>query len=506
MFKNMKKNKLFFLMILSPLFGYEFIFDYSESYNFKNEIEVINSLEIDNTLYLFPHLGSKQNNYHSIFEFDDLEINPVFAVRFSNASFEIFPEYSNSDLFWISPGIQMDFKKTIGVPFSNINITFQGWGRFHKHSAYGFDDNYAPKNLLMFPYNPDNSFEFYTNTREPKNGIDFDEAEGAFAVITPWADILIGKFRSRLGPFTSGNLSLSNQSPGFAQTQVRLKLQKLNVILTAGDLNSEMFQYVGYEDNDLSNDIPNSALVQRIPRYVVNHRLDYNINENFRIGLYEQVIIGHSLSLLYLVPTMPFWSAQHSLGDTDNLQMGFDLDYLHNNSRYYAAFIIDEWAPYSTFKSNHHNWFGIQAGFSRLLYDKFLFKMEYSKIEPQVYTHNHPINEPFHNGYPIGFWSRGDSEDILLNIFFEGQNDLNIIFEVQHTVMGNPEYVEGLNFLESENLKKRINYSLKFDKKIKSSIGPLNYIFNLKKIESVELYDNPSFIDCQIAVLYNISY
>ena len=55
--------------------------------------------------------------------------------------------------------------------------------------------------------------------------------------------------------------------------------------------------------------------------YIMNTK----IRENLRIGFYEQVIVGHKLSLIYLVPTMPFWSAQHSLEDPDNLQMGFKI-------------------------------------------------------------------------------------------------------------------------------------------------------------------------------------
>ena len=69
---------------------------------------------------------------------------------------------------------------------------------------------------------------------------------------------------------------------------------------------------------------------------------------------------------------MPFWSAHLSLGDTDNIQMGFDIEYLYKNNRFYGAFLMDEWSPFDTFNSDHHNWFGAQIGMSRLFSDKIL--------------------------------------------------------------------------------------------------------------------------------------
>ena len=75
--------------------------------------------------------------------------------------------------------------------------------------------------------------------------------------------------------------------------------------------------------------------------------------------------------------------------------MGFDLDYIFGNkikesNRIYASFLIDEWAPYDTFNDNNRNWFAYQIGFStnsKVLSKDFLFKIEYTKIDPEVYNH-----------------------------------------------------------------------------------------------------------------------
>tara|TARA_B100000902_G_C27126689_1_gene821508 strand:- start:275 stop:910 length:636 start_codon:yes stop_codon:yes gene_type:complete len=211
-----------------------------------------------------------------------------------------------------------------------------------------------------------------------------------------------------------------------------------------------------------------------------------------------------------MIPTVPFWSAQHSLGDTDNLQLGFDIDYIGNKNRLYMALIMDEWDPYNTFDSdNHHNWFGGQLGFSRLISENSILKAEYTKIQPQVYTHDHPINLPYHHDYPVGFWSKGDSEEIFLNYFFKLSElkDLSII--VRHTIMGSPRYDENADFLDSDDsnpLKKRLAIGVRFSSVIDSKLGPFKYVMNLNRIDSNNLYNDGQFLDCQISLLYNINY
>ena len=83
-------------------------------------------------------------------------------------------------------------------------------------------------------------------------------------------------------------------------------------------------------------------------------------------------------------------------------------------------------------------------------------KLEYTRIEPQVYTHDDPINLPYHYDYPIGYWSGGDSEDILVKLFFVINKFTDFTFDYRQTTMGEPFYsYVSTNFLESENLKKR---------------------------------------------------
>ena len=487
----------FFLVSIfsSILISSSLSFNYSESKYIKNEIYFINQEQIDPSLYFFPikYEISDNSSFFDLFDNNKfVEISPVIGIRYGTKGYELFKEYSPSNLLWITPGVEFNYIKPISISFFDTGISFQAWARFNKHSAYGFQNQAPENNLTLFELCPLNSFEFYTNSQFPENGIDFDEGEGAIAINSPWIDVIFGKFRSNIGPFLGSNLSMSKTSPGFPQIQLRAKSEKINFTYIIGDLYSNLF----HEVNDSSI---------RRKRFIINHRIDIRIKRNFRIGFYEQVIAGDNLSLSYMIPIMPFWSAQHSLGDTDNLQMGFDIEYIKNKNRFYFSLIIDEWAPYDTFNSEHHNWFGGQFGYSRILSKNSFLKFEYTRIEPQVYTHDIPINEPFHYNYPIGFWSGGDSEEIFMKIIFNLMNMKELEVNFRHTVVGNPEYNINANFLEGEN-KIRSALALKMIKKNKFEFGPIDYILKIQHIRTENIYDIEKFTDCQISLLYNINY
>ena len=478
--------------------AYSINFNYSESSYLTNEIHFIKKEEISGALFLFPNVynDSSHNYFDLLGNNERVSIYPVFGVRYGSGSFETFQDETPSDLLWITPGFEIDFIQPISISFFDTGISLQGWARFNKHSAYGFNGNIPNKDLILFEYNPDYSFEFYANSQTPDNGIDFDEGEGAISLNSPWLDIIFGKFRSNIGPFLGGNLSISNKAPGFPQIQLRTKSDKIDFTFIIGELYSGLFSEVQTRTG--------TASIKR-KRYIINHRIDYKIKKNFRVGLYEQVIVGDNLSLSYMIPVIPFWSAQHSLGDTDNLQIGFDMEYVKSKNRFYMALIIDEWAPYDTFNSDHHNWFGGQFGYSRLISDRSLFKIEYTKIEPQVYTHDIDINEPFHYNYPIGFWSGGDSEDIFLKIVFKLKKMKDLEFDFRHTNIGSPGYDTDADFL-SGNIQSRSILSLKMSKKVQTNIGPINCMARVQRINTKNLYDIESFMDCQISLLYNINY
>ena len=274
---------------------------------------------------------------------------------------------------------------------------------------------------------------------------------------------------------------------------------KYNFSYLLGNLNSNVIDWdeTTLLYNDLIGDKRNVNYFSYINRYVVNHRFDYKTS-NFRIGFYEQVIFGSRLPMVYLNPITFYWSAQHQLGDLDNLQMGFDMEYLIGENRFYFAFMADEWAPFKTFNSSNHNWFSYQLGITRLISFnsfKMLLKHESTLIDPQVYTHKFKINEPKHHDYYLGFWTGSDSKNHFssINILFE---NFSIIISDDLSFFGLAEYRQSAENDTYDKLRR----------KTEVRVGSAFYDFYISKISSRAIYSQNNYIDFGISVRLGINY
>ncbi len=481
------------------------------------EINTIKSNKISEDIYIYPTKESIKKEYFDFYNDSNINIYPVMGLRYSSTGFEINQETPNS-IIWISPGIEFNFNQIL---INSINpIWMSGAFNFFKHSAYGLNKDLNMGNTIgnqenqnsypIFRYNNNFQYGFYRDVKDNNNGIDFDETIGYTSILGNNFDISIGKFRSSLGPSIYSNLSLSSTMPSFNQFRANYNY-KDKVILTFifGDLHSNIIDssYV-YEDEIFDNKYP------LINRRIYNHRIDFNIKKNFRIGLYEQIISmsDNTGSLSYINPFQFFWSEQHQNNDLDNLQIGFDFDYLYKNNRFYGGMLIDEWAPYDTFNQSSHNWFARQIGYSKVFNFVLLkqnidgiLKYEYSSAEPQVYTHKFDINIPSHHNYPIGLWSGGDSIDKRLSILFfvikNRKEQFVIDLSLQNTRFGNPNYDEELSLLGSDNIKSRDLISIQFKKTLSYSI---NLYFKVGYYKTENLYSEDNFLDFSTSLLYNI--
>tara|TARA_B110000263_G_C15156912_1_gene440567 strand:+ start:11 stop:661 length:651 start_codon:yes stop_codon:yes gene_type:complete len=212
-------------------------------------------------------------------------------------------------------------------------------------------------------------------------------------------------------------------------------------------------------------------------------------------------------------PFQLYWSEQHQNNDLDNLQMGFDFDYIFSKYRLYGSLLIDEWKLYDTFNESAHNWFAKQIGLSRIFqFQKWkkgikgIVKFEYSSAEPQVYTHKFDINIATHHNYPIGLWSGGDSIDkrvsFVLFISNSTQEEQFIVdFSYQNTRFGNPIYDEDISLLSSNNIKIRDLLSLQIKKALLYNI---DWYFKVGFYKTENLYLEDNFLDISTSLLYNI--
>ena len=221
-----------------------------------------------------------------------------------------------------------------------------------------------------------------------------------------------GKFNRFWGPSTY-SLTVSNKPPSYPQFGFEWEIiPSLRLKYFHGFLKREIqdsIRSVYYENV--------SERHFDLPRSIAGHRLEWTPFHRVIVGATETVIYGvRGLDVHYLMPFIPFWSIQHYLGDTDNIQMSGDISLSFNNGNLYAILFIDEWRPEWTFEEKNRNWSGWQIGFTwtELFMESDKLNSEFTWIDHRIYRHRFPINDYYSYGYPLGFWSGPHSEDFYM--------------------------------------------------------------------------------------------
>jgi len=515
-----------------------------------NELKALKAKSISEELFIAPYVEKVPTTYQSFNILQKLElsnflkIEPVGAIRYSNSQSDL-PQY------WLTPGLKI--KSTIPLLNISESIWMYSWASFYKHSGiydtnccepgHNIDDiSLNPIQLGdLFTLDPNYSTSFFTRSIEPDGGLDFDQSQAGISILSKNFEFVFGKFNTSFGPSSRSNLSISKNIPPFEQLLIKIKHKKVIFSYVLGSLGSNMPKDVNFPEDSLyvdqwdlyenlwNNFVPvNGNLLDgdRIPvyqRYVAHHRLDFKINDKFRIGVYEQVIFGsRDIPMVYMIPILPFWSSQHETGDLDNLMLGCDFDLLLSNkenisNRIYASLLIDEWAPYSTFDKKNRNWFVYQLGYSRngKLFNKdILFKTEYTRVEGRAYNHRFKINEPKHYGYNLGYWSGNHSDDFILNLLMllDNYRFFKIAYEytrfsnnTMEEIMLNLENQYNDNYENIDFLDGGYNYRGKFSLLYSMPLKyHLFFDLELSSFNTKGLYSDEDFQDITLKLRYNI--
>ena len=295
--------------------------------------------------------------------------------------------------------------------------------------------------------------------------------------------IELGKFNRHWG---NGDRSLfiSDKAPSYPQIGFKYKLnKKLNYLYLHGFLNSNIpdsSRSSYYENNFSRRSIS-------IPRNIAAHRIDWKLNDKFVFSFNESVIYAtRILDIYYLIPILPFYPIENYLGDTDNIQMGFDILFRINElQKTYLSFFMDELTPEWIFKSKNHNWFGWQFGYS--MRDVILkgseLQIEYNWTDQRIYMHKYTINDFYNHNHPIGFWAGPHAQELLFNyITYFGERVFKFHFSKIKRGLNTKEMVKDnyqdmqLNRYE-KGYEERTLVSINF--KIPSKIKDLRYHIDL---------------------------
>lgn len=243
----------------------------------------------------------------------------------------------------------------------------------------------------------------------------FDKSEAYLTFQHKGFRIEYGSEVNRWGPGYRGTLTLSDKPPPLATLKARLDLHnRLEFIFLTSALRAN-----GRVDDPIYEQIYGRFRSRRPSKYFTGHILTLNL-PGASFSLSESVVYGLRLEPLYFIPILPIWSSQGDLGDLDNVQVTFSADiHAMEDMKIYGQLHVDEIEFSSLFSSENRNWIGYQMGV--LITDALSrvpdldLRGEYTRVDPRAYRQRFPINDLESHGYPLGFWTGPNADNLYLS-------------------------------------------------------------------------------------------
>ena len=164
-------------------------------------------------------------------------------------------------------------------------------------------------------------------------------------------------------------------------------------------------------------DIYNSSQSQK--KHGAFHYLDYQINKNLTIGLFEAIIwqsrdenFERGFDFHYLNPIIFYRPVEFSKHSPDNALIGVNIDYQLNKVNFYSQLLIDD-LNINRYDNTGDGFFqnklafqiGIKSEFN-VNEHNFYFLSEYNQAQPYTYAHKHPMQNYTHMNqalaHPLG--------------------------------------------------------------------------------------------------------
>lgn len=374
-----------------PRAFYQNIFQNSGSFWFQKEFGNSQDYPLSqNTLYSFQIGQSKWT------------IDPVARLaRYTSGGSE-YPEDIRLNTGNLGFEINGYLPQGMGVYLSYFNG--REWRKFDKEN--------------MRRLNDEKGVAWHLKSTPGVDSFDFDHSEMALTYGTSDLFVEIGKRSHRWGHGIRGTLLISDKSPAYPSFRmVFSSFGNFQFTYLHGWLNSTI------KDTTMAKYYGEGVGSERkfmIPKQIAAHRIDWRPFSNLTIGASESVVYAvRQFEAIYWFPVIPFLSAQQYLGDLDNVQMDVDFAYYPiKNLKLYGEFYVDEWKHSNTFDKINNNWFAYQTGLMITegfgFIPKSTFHLEYTKLDPRVYVHKYKFNTFEHFGYPLGFWTGNNADDLFL--------------------------------------------------------------------------------------------
>ena len=330
-----------------------------------------------------------------------VRFSPVLFVNYLSSGSDF--QSSNDDIKIFGAGLKVKYKA------EKLNIS----AKFVNHRLYGSSSQNSVHN-----FNSLKGFSWVQDPTQTGDSFDYDFADLDIRYKFTDSEFFYGKMSPQWG-IGQSKLIISDKSPSFPLFGFNWEVNdKISMEYFHGELKSSI-----QDESNKSYYVDDAGKVKlsNISRNIAAHRFIWSPLKNLSLVGTETVIYGvRGIDSHYLIPFIPFWSLQHYLGDTDNIQMAGEIIYSPSHKlKFYATIFMDEWAPEKTFSKDNRNWFAYQSGLTcvQLLNNSDKLRLEFTWTDSRIYHHRFQVNDYYSHEYPLGFWGGPHAEEFYFSYY-----------------------------------------------------------------------------------------
>ncbi|MFN0157988.1 MAG: capsule assembly Wzi family protein [Bacteroidota bacterium] len=356
-------------------------------------------------------ISGSTEGYHSLIESDQQTFGGAIAEEISNREKFLYVYHDSSVSFFANGLVTLDARWIDGDALGKDRSVFFQFGGRLRGTAFdrvGYSlqatnaQFWGSRALLQRDRLINQSFAL--RTPDAKN---FDFAEGYVRYDGDIFSVQIGRERLLWGNGYEQKLTLSENVRvyDFIRADAQYKSIKYTFV-HAWLLGRKSFIEVTHpEDTSFTFYEPVVA-----DKYVAAHRIEFSFPGLFDIGAQEMVVYSNRApDLAYLNPLNVIESAQRSREERDNVFWGFDIQtHFIRGVEFTGSVLLDDIHFGRAFANSWVNRYAVQAGVmlaDPLGIDNTSFMMEYTRVEPFVFSHNRSRDNDFGSlGQPLGPW------------------------------------------------------------------------------------------------------
>ena len=168
-------------------------------------------------------------------------------------------------------------------------------------------------------------------------------------------------------------------------------------------------------------------------KFASSHHISFNAAKWLNIGVFESVIFQPKDTLLnrgfdaeYLNPFVMYRPQEYSLGSSDNVLIGFELNAFWKKHTFYSQFILDEFvlseirAKSKWWANKYGGQFGVKGRAAKGNH-QFFYRLEYNFARPFTYSHLSPSLNYGNQGFALAHPYGSNFMEILAEVKWENK-------------------------------------------------------------------------------------